>query len=56
MVTCTCVHAHYICIGISMYGTNHTKVNVLNSTFFENAHEMDMGTGIPVLLFTLYHN
>ena len=42
------------------YGTNHTKLNSLRPyTFSENALRMDTcmdGTGVPVLLFTLYSN
>ena len=45
----------------SIYGTNHTKLNILRAyPFSENAREMDTGTDIPIpvpfLLFTLYRN
>ena len=40
-----------------MYGTNNTNLNVLWVYLYsENVHEMDTGTGIPILLFTLYSN
>ena len=44
----------YVC----MYGVNHIKLNVLQTwPFSGNVCEMDiqvcMGTGVPVVLFTL---
>ena len=52
LMQCTWV-LHWL--NADMYSTNHKKLNVLQEYLFsENMH--GMGTGVPVLLFTLYSN
>ena len=52
-----------VCVSVCMYGTNHTKLNVLQVyPLCEDIREMGTDKGVPVpipvpiLLFTLYRN